>query len=175
MRANLISQFTGLPNLDAFMVAVGNQLNDLDEFFGQLFTNLTLQNAVGAQLDNLGAILGQARTGLSDDAYRTLLQATISAYQSNGSVEALIQIMLSLGGVSGAQVVEGNTAILATVVTPVVNVSASVLETAVLQAKPAGVLLNLNGANNPIFAFDSAGPNGLGAGFDQGHFAGPLI
>lgn len=174
MRAGLIGQFKDLPNLDAFIRAIGNQLNDVDEFFGQLFANLNLQNAVGIQLDNLGLTLAQSRNGLGDDDYRTLLQARISAYRSTGNVESLLQIILGLGGASGAQVIEGASHITVTVLAPETIVSHSDLITALLEGKPAGVLMTINTATVPEFIFDNPGQDGLGAGFDAGHFAGPF-
>ena len=175
MTAGLISQFAGLPNLAAWITAFGAQLNDVDQFFGQLFTELNIENATGAQLDGLGNILGQSRNGLSDTAYQTLLQARIVSYRSQGTVENLIQILLSLAAAQSVQVIEAQPAAISVVVagegTPALTNSDIV--TAVYQAKPAGVLLTLNAATElPIFQFDA--PNSANsAGFDQGHIAGP--
>jgi hypothetical protein len=173
MRARLISQFQGLPNLDAFIHAAGDQLNDIDEFFGQLASLLTLQTAVGAQLDVLGVILGQSRNGLTDSPYRTLLQARVSAYASTGSVESLIQILMSLGGAQTVRVLESS---LPDITVTILGLNSPVTHrdilTAMQLAKPAGVSLTLNAVPGlPAFQFDATDPT-QGAGFDVGHLAG---
>lgn len=173
MLSRLAEQFKGLPVLEAFLVAIGDQLNDVEEFFQQLIDNVTLQGSVGAQLDKMGVILAQGRNGLGDDDYRTILQARIIEYQSNGTTEDIIQILLTLGGAAEVQVTESFPAAFQAVsVGANPPVSDADVHTAVLQTKFAGVGVNLLQADDPVFALDAVGPNQ--AGWDLGHFAGPL-
>ncbi len=175
MQANLISQFQGLPNIGFWITALGAQLNDIDQAIGQLLTMLPLQGAAGAQLDALGGLLGQARDGLNDPTYQALLQAKIVQLRSQGSVENLIQILLSLAGAVSVQAIESQPAAISILVTGEVTpaLTNSDIVTAVYQAKPAGVLLTLNAAVQfPAFQFDVP-DSAESAGFDNGHIAGP--
>ena len=177
MRAGLAQQFVGLPNLDAFIKAVGDQLNDVEEFFGQLLTLRTLQNAVGAQLDRLGVLLGQGRNSLSDSDYRTVLQSKIVEYQANGSVEDVIQMLLTLGRASSVLITESFPArFLAYPVGLNPPVSNADLAAALVNIKLAGVGMEVfvPPSSNPVFTFDHA-VDATHAGFDAGHLSGPLI
>ena len=175
MRAGLIGQFKGLPNIDAFIKAFGAQLNDLDEYFGQLLTQLILPNAEGVQLDKIGDVLDQGRNGLGDDDYKTLLQARIIQYQSMGTAEDLIQLLLTLAGTNRVDNYENFPAKITLIArSPATAISNADIITAVQEAKAVGVGVNLNQGNIPIFQFDLAA-TAANAGFDQGHLAGPLI
>jgi hypothetical protein len=170
MRARLIEQFKGLPNLDAFIKAYGNQLNDVEEFFGQLLTMLPLQGAVGAQLDRLGKALGQGRNGLSDENYQAILQARVIEYQSNGTLEDLIQILLAMGGAAKVQALE---VFPAGVQIAAVGGSANPqdMTSAIIQAKGAGVRLTLLSTPSlPAFAYDTPVSADF-AGYDAGHLS----
>ena len=173
MNADLISQFQGLPNIGAWINAFGAQLNDLDQFFGQLLTTVPLQQAFGAQLDGIGGILGQGRDGLSYQAYQALLQAKINQLRSQGTVENLIQILISMAGAQSVQVIEGGNADITVTAVEIASSSLTPSDviTAVYQSKPAGVNMTLNGAFGPAFQFDLPA-TGLNAGFDVGHLAG---
>ena len=179
MKSHLISQFRELPTLGAFIDALGQQLNDVEEFFGQLLTNLSIQTLAGPHLDKLGDMLQQSRNGMSDDDYRTMLQARVVAYRSQGTIENLIQILLTIAGAQAVQVVEEATPpnYYPTLAIAASACSASVIladvYSAVYQAKPAGVglALSITSASLPVFQFDAAA-TGNNDGFDIGHLAG---
>ncbi len=176
MRAGLIQQFKGLPNLDAFVHALGDQLNDVEEFFGQLLTLQTLELSVGVQLDRLGLLLGQGRNSLSDSDYRTILQARIVQYQGQGTAENIIQLLLILGGASSVVLSESFPARFQVLLYGLnAVVSNSDLAAAVLQAKLAGVRVDvfIPSPSLPQFTFDHA-IDATHAGFDQGHLSGPI-
>ncbi len=176
MRAGLIQQFKGLPNLDAFVHAFGDQLNDVEEFFGQLLVLQTLQESVGVQLDRLGVLLGQGRNGLGDGDYRTILQARIVQYRANGTIEDIIQILLILGGAGSVVISESFPARFQALVYGLnAVVSNSDLAAAVLQTKLAGVRVDVfvPSPTNPQFTFDHV-IDSTHAGFDQGHLSGPI-
>jgi len=176
MRSRLISQFKGLPVLDAFLHGLGDQLNDVEEALGQLMTQLILPNAIGVQLDKLGDALNQSRNGLGDGDYRTLLQARVVAYQSQGTVENLIQILLTIGGAQQVQVLEGTPAAMQISAANLgTDVTHSDIVTSVFEAKAAGVGLNLvANSTKPVFQYDNPA-SANNAGYDVGHVAGPLI
>lgn len=177
MRSRLAEQFKGLPNLDAFLHAFGDQLNDLEEFYTQLMTLRTLQAAEGTQLDKLGVVLGQGRNALDDSGYRTVLQARIAEYQSNGTIEDVIEVLLVLGGASSVLVVESFPARFQAyplgLNSPVSNAD---IATAINQIKLAGVGADvfIPSPSLPQFTFDHA-VDASHAGFDAGHLSGPII
>ncbi len=177
MRARLITQYRGLPTLDAFLHALGDQMNDIEEVFGQILSQLTLQNATGAQLDAFGLLLGQGRNGLGDDDFRTIIQARIVQYQGNGTIEDIIQILLALGGSSSMQLNEYFPARFQVKLADFAPlISASDIASAILQSKLAGVAVDvfIPAPTNPQFTFDHVADSGHD-GFDQGHLSGPII
>ena len=63
LRDDLVEQFKGKPVIDALMEAVGDELNEVRQFYEDLRDKRNIQTAVGKQLDGIG----------DDDAYRTYL------------------------------------------------------------------------------------------------------
>lgn len=80
------------PNLAAFLTATVAPMQDIEAAMQQLLTERTVDTAVGAQLDDLGVIVGQPRDGLLDDTYRRYIRARIMSNRSRGIVEDLIRI-----------------------------------------------------------------------------------
>lgn len=70
----------------AFMVP----LQRAEDALASMLVNRSVDTAVGAQLDLVGKIVGQARAGLDDDTYRRYIRARIRANKSNGTIEDLI-------------------------------------------------------------------------------------
>lgn len=173
MQANTISQFKGATNYQAILAAIGAQLNDVEEFFGQIIVALVLPNAIGPQLDALGGKLNQGRDGLSDSDYRTILQARVVQYQANGTIEDLIQIMLTLTNCLSVQVLESYPAkVTVTAQDLGVVLSTSDVKSAMFSTKLNGVGLIVNVGVSPVFAFDADGSDT--EGLDQGQLCGPL-
>ncbi len=177
MQSRLIEQFKGLPNLDAWVKAAGAQFTDIEEALGQLLAGLAFQNAVGAQLDEIGVALHQGRGELDDDTYKTVLQSRIVQYQGNGTIEDIIQILITLGGCSAVTITEFFPARFQADLeglNPLV--SNADLYSAVLQSKLAGVRADvfIPAPTNPQFTFDHV-IDATHAGFDQGHLRGPII
>ena len=86
LRDDLVEQFKGKPVIDALMEAVGDELNEVRQFYEDLRDKRNIQTAVGKQLDGIGdnAVLTRLEAGalacakesvyvLDDDAYRTYL------------------------------------------------------------------------------------------------------
>lgn len=57
LKSDLIEQFKGQPHIEAIMEAVGEQLQDLYDFFVSLRDERTVNEAVGKQLDGVGDIV----------------------------------------------------------------------------------------------------------------------
>jgi len=99
-KAKLLEQFKTKPRIESILCDVYiAQVQDLETALYDLITERTLDNAVGAQLDILGEVIGQGRLGLDDDDYRALLKARVLANRSDGQAETLIGIMVLVYGV----------------------------------------------------------------------------
>lgn len=83
---------TGLNNISLLLSAFGVSVQDLESALQQVLRQRTLENAIGAQLDAIGAIVGQPRDGLDDNTYRRYCRATVAAHRSNGTVEDIIRV-----------------------------------------------------------------------------------
>lgn len=81
---DLPDQFKGKPRIEALMMAIGRQLDELKEFYDDLNVNRALSTAEGVQLDMIGSIVGLTRAeageliaiegiSIEDDVYRSLL------------------------------------------------------------------------------------------------------
>jgi len=61
LRADMLEQFRGKPNIEAFNKALARQLSELHGFFAQLLSLRSLQGSEGAQLDGIGSIVALSR------------------------------------------------------------------------------------------------------------------
>lgn len=77
-----------------FLGALVEPVQRFEDTAWQVFTERSIlnPNTVGAQLDQIGAKVGQPRLGMADADYRRILAARISANRSDGLIEDLITI-----------------------------------------------------------------------------------
>lgn len=87
----LIQQYK-TPKTEALVGAVATPAQDLEDALNQLLTQRWITTAIGAQLDVLGAIVGQPRDNLDDGSYRLFLQARVLVNRSSGGPEELYKI-----------------------------------------------------------------------------------
>lgn len=92
----LLAQQFRLPNIEAVLGSYTARVQEIEDALWSLLT-MTLDDAVGAHLDQLGELLGQGRAGLDDTLYRALLRATTLAIGSSGTGDRLAQILIILG------------------------------------------------------------------------------
>ena len=69
-------------------------IEQLEEVFQELRTDLWIANASGIQLDNLGKILGRLRGGMTDTEYRGWLYLQAAINTSQGLAEQIYQILI---------------------------------------------------------------------------------
>jgi hypothetical protein len=102
--SRLIMQFRDKPRIVAFVAAIANEVQQLENAAWDVLLLRALDNPLtsGAQLDMIGRVVGQAREGNSDAAYIPLLRARIKTNRSDGRTETLIAITLLLLGLSTA-------------------------------------------------------------------------
>ena len=86
MKADLVEQFKGKPNIEALVEVIGIELQQVADFYEQLRTERALDHAVGKQLDGVGDIVVMTRKEagqlagdpipfdvIEDDVYRQYL------------------------------------------------------------------------------------------------------
>ena len=90
--AQLPEQWKEKPKTVAFLSALVRPWQGVEDAFWQLLVERTLDAAIGAQLDRLGARVGQSRAGYLDDDYRRQIRARIVTNRSRGVPRDLIKI-----------------------------------------------------------------------------------
>lgn len=89
---DLLTPYKGKPRIEALVRALATSAQDFeDEVFGQL-TSRTLAASSGAQLEQWGEFVGEARQGLEDPEYRRFIMARLLANRSQGRVDELVSI-----------------------------------------------------------------------------------
>ena len=89
----LPSQFADKPRFQALARTIGKSAQEVENLYTELLWGQTLDLAVGAQLERWGALVGQQRSGLTDDEYRPFIQARIIANITHGQINDYLRIM----------------------------------------------------------------------------------
>lgn len=102
--ATLLAQFQGLPNWQAIMGPLWDQVQELEDAFWQLYTERLLDAAVGEQLDVIGRVINRKRgsypAGVGagagepwvDDLYRAILRGHVHANLASGGPEEILRM-----------------------------------------------------------------------------------
>lgn len=90
------NRFKKCPNLTNLATVTGKRFQILSNDLEDIRAVRDLDVATGANLEELGAIVGQDREGFSDFIYRTLIKAKTAANRSKGTTENLIDTALIL-------------------------------------------------------------------------------
>ncbi len=98
LRSRFYEQFKGLPKITAWSDMIAAQAQDLENAAQTLLTIISIDDSIGAQLDNLGRIIGQARVGVVDPTYQLYLRARIVANKSTGTGESIYRVFRALFG-----------------------------------------------------------------------------
>lgn len=95
--ANFTSKFRGpdgvSPNLKLLAEVMLEEVQIVEELMFSLIGARLLDTAVGAQLDQYGAVVGCPRDGLTDDDYRAFIAAQILTNQAEGEIWRILQIV----------------------------------------------------------------------------------
>jgi hypothetical protein len=177
MLARLPEQFrrkTDNPNHnEKLLLAVAEQVQSLETACQQALIQRTIDRSIGAQLDDIGELVGERRNGLDQETYRRRLRARVAVHRSKGTIEDVIRVT-NLVVFDDAARIRIQPLPIAGVIVHVEGtvVSESVADTVLfefLQATvAAGVRVILESGTTPPatrFAFDGAGP-----GYDAGFF-----
>lgn len=161
----LITQYKGKTNIEGVIKTVTTQIQEIETMFFQILDDTVLSTAVGQQLDNLGELLNQDRGSLDDDDYRAVLSATIAQYNSEATMEDIINIFGSLVNATSIQVGEIFPAsFFLNAVNPNPLLREADIEVAITAAKPVAVSLDyISYSLTGYFGFDGD-TNALGFG-----------
>lgn len=155
-------------DLHVHKIGMVDQLQELEDETYAMLAGRWLDDAIGAQLDQLGLIVDLARRGAqADDEYRTLLRAKVLANRSCGTPETLVQIaLLLLADSDDAHLIESFPgAVIVNVIGSLILSDAETVEM-LDGAAAAGVRLHLvtSEPGEDAFAFDGPGDNRDGFG-----------
>jgi hypothetical protein len=170
----LIQQYKQ-PNLEALVGVLAYPCQDLEDALNQLYDSQWLNTSTGQQLDNLGALVGRPRNGLTDDIYRLFLQAQILVNKSSGGPEEIYSVfsLIVPAGTTLALQYYAPASFTLTL-TGAIPANTVTVFTQILSAlRGAGIngqLVYSLAAPSATFTFDGAS----GQGFDQGGFAGAV-
>lgn len=150
-------------------------LQPIEDTVMSIMSQRQVGQAVGAQLDLLGKLVGQGRGGLSDEDYRRYISTRIAANKSNGLTDELIRIatLVLNDDSAGIVVTQEGTATIRMRVSDVAITGdlAAILFKFENLAKAAGVRIVVQWSESipaDTFTLD-AGP-----GLDTGHLSGSL-
>jgi hypothetical protein len=168
---NLTHEFDDAENVKAIVRAFVDEVQVAEELVLSLITERYISSAIGAQLDQYGALVGEPRNGLSDAQYRLFIQARIATNMSEGEIEVLISVLKTITGADSVKVMQAYPASLRAQYTVQGALSASLrtrIFNQLLSVTPAGVSLVVVEAEAASFGFDDD-PDALG--FDLGAWA----
>lgn len=97
--ARLAQQLKGKPGVEGLLSAFVQQVQELEDAVFSILDTSGIETAYGAQLDRLGAIVGQPRGGDNDTDYRAAIKTRILINGSSGTIEELIAITTELLGI----------------------------------------------------------------------------
>lgn len=161
----VVSQFQRSPRLLKVIEGLLDEVQRVEDAMLDVDSALDIESATGAQLDQMGLLLGERRDGLDDITYRRYLTARSMIRIGQGSTEDVIGIAATLSG--GA--VEYSPAYPAGyrihLTAPVPDALKARFKARLTEATPAGVGLEVTQAtSDDPFTFDNDA-----LGFDQGH------
>jgi len=173
--ANLISQFKDKAKIQKVLTVYLRQIQELENAYSGILTDTTIDSSEGLQLDNIGVLVGEPRSGRSDLQYRTAIRARIGLNTSEGTLEDVVAIAISVAGAPvTVTIVElfpaGFLAIINEAIDPLITDVAKI-GSFVASGRPAGVRGLLIFGVLGSFQYD--GP--AGTGFDEGKYGGAVI
>jgi hypothetical protein len=167
----LIEQYKEKPILKDILDAFSEEVQEAENAINSSFGKLDIDNNSNNQLDKIGDIVGERRSGKDDTSYRLAIKARIAINTSTGTAEEIISIFKLFTGATKVQYFDLYPAaiqIMGNVPIPVEI--EDVLRFAIESSLVAGVRLELIGSFDDTEAFEFAETDGtFGLGFgDEG-------
>lgn len=101
--SDLAGQFIDSTQLRGVLRAAAERIQTLEDIAQDMLLQRTIDNAVGAQLDVIGQLVGQLRLGGEGDAlYRVKLRAAMLRNKSQGDADQVIAVALVVASSSSA-------------------------------------------------------------------------
>jgi hypothetical protein len=92
----LISQFQGKENLEKILFVISKQIQEIEDTIRDLRLFRAIDTAEGAQLDQLGDLVGEPRIERTDTQYRDAIKFRIFVNTSKGRYEEIITFILQV-------------------------------------------------------------------------------
>jgi hypothetical protein len=160
----LIDQYKEKVNIEAIIDIYADMIQEVEGLLFDLLNNRSLSTASGKQLDLLGEILDEARSGLDDSTYKVRLLNKVSQINSEGTAEDLIniyKILMQADSIQYGELYPASVVLFAFGATPIGTISE--IKKSLLSAKPAGV--EVQAINVPTTFLSFVGdPDGFGLG-----------
>jgi hypothetical protein len=102
----LPEQFKDKPYVSAVIETYTSGVQDVENLLSDILVNSELGSAIGVQLDVLGRLFGEDRSGKDDDEYRAAIAARISIRSSQGTPDEILSITKTLAGSDTANIHE---------------------------------------------------------------------
>lgn len=104
-RSRLLQQSKGKANFTKILDSMAALIQEFEDKSYEVLRGRELGQAVGAQLDGIGSLVGIPRGGASDAEYRLLLQGKIFSNNSDSTTPTIIALVTALFGAKSVQVV----------------------------------------------------------------------
>lgn len=136
-----LEQFKDKIYFSALVEIYTAQMTELQTVFLSLLNLAQVTVAEGVQLDGIGDIVGEARTGRTDANYRIAILARIRLNLSNGTLEDVIALIRAIAGQVGVQVKDFPPASFVARIVDVLNpdINPALLASFVASGRPTGV------------------------------------
>lgn len=109
--ARLLEQYRNLPLMQGLLTALTQDIQNIENALQGLGTGVLLTGKpVGAQLDNLGAMVGVRRNGLDDATYTAVILGAIAQNTSDGTHAALLDVVSTVYQTSAVFIKDPNSA-----------------------------------------------------------------
>lgn len=172
--SNLIEQFKDKTALAKLITVFLEQIQDAEDAVCEILFDTTIDASVGQQQDNLGAIVGELRSGRSDLQYGTALRVRILINQSNGSIEDVIGIVTALlqdNDLTVSVLESFPASFIIQILEPIdpAEIDIANIGNLVATGRPAGVAGFLFFGGEDSFQYDAPG-----LGYDVGNYSGGI-
>lgn len=175
LRSRIWVQFRGT-NVEVLSDILAKRFQEVEDMLQSLLTLASIDDSVGAQLQNLGRIVGQPWNGEDDATYRLLIRARIRVNLSSGNAEKMYPVFLAMFGITGTgqawifrRAGDVATMVFRVLVRPMTPSEATILFGLLTAASVGGVRLILEWPSaDPAHGFcfdDGSGSGGPGLGW----------
>ena len=164
----LLGEYSETIIFSGLIAILGDRAQDLEDNLWKLYSERQIDTAIGAQLDQIGEIVGRKRGGLSDADYRKMLYGQIGINTSKASwenVTAVFSFLIGGGVVRVSPIYPAHVLLFAGINLALVDTT--LLLAIMQQIVPAGVevlgIIYQDETTGPSFAY-AGGSDGAGYG-----------